>query len=211
MPLRAVPVVVRDAVGPIAAHDLAQDRGQVLAVVRPVDARDVQTRDHVRLAARIVREPVRMSAIKLFVRAVRVHAREYREAILARGARELAEQVAIAELARAAMKRHLRRVVSHDAARVEHDSLHARALPVRAPEIDVDALRVDLGEIGLAPAQRVFEPGTHAVRGAGDIRQRRRGYQARAAGLEDIAARNAQTENPSFVSGSVRTRCPIAA
>src|SRR5262249_52085173 len=122
------PAVVGEALGTVRGGDLAQDGGDVLAVVRSVDARDVELAVAEGLGLVAPREPVRMGLVALRPRPVRVHAREDRDTVLVRGLQELAEEVALAQELRAAVQRHPRGVVGHDAPRVDDDALGSRPL-----------------------------------------------------------------------------------
>ena len=65
---------------------------------------------------------------------------------LAASGHQLAEHVALAEPCTAAMKRDLRRVVCHAAARAEADRVGFRPLEVIEPELHVELARVVLDE-----------------------------------------------------------------
>ena len=69
------PTVIGDALGMGALDDLAQDVGQILVVVRAVDARDVLVGGAVGLAVGHAREPVGVGLIEILRGAVGVHAR----------------------------------------------------------------------------------------------------------------------------------------
>ena len=75
----------------VALDDLAQDRRDVLVVVRAVDATDEQAARFVRIARGIHGKPIRMRLVEFRVRAIRVHAGKHDEPIIVRGAAELAE------------------------------------------------------------------------------------------------------------------------
>ena len=93
-----------------------------------------------------------MRLVQLLARAIRVHPREDDDPVLPRGLQQLAEEIAIAKKLRAAMKRHLGRVVGDDAAGIDDDALRVGALPVLAPPRDVVARDVELGDVGLHPS-----------------------------------------------------------
>ena len=148
----ARPAVVGEAVGMRALDDLAQHVGQVLVVVRAVDAGDVLLGGAIRLAVRRRARTSPGCAWKKSVGgAVRVHPRHHEEPVVVRRLRQLAEEVAAVEELRAMVQRELARVVGDDAAGVDDDGLDLRALPVRAPPGDVVADGILLGDVGLAP------------------------------------------------------------
>jgi len=124
---QAAPAVVRKAFRMVASRDLAQDRRDVLAIVRAVDAGHVQIAVAVRLARGVAGEPVGMRLEHRGVGAVRVHPREHRDAVLVGGGDQLAKQVPLAEECRAPVERDLRLVVGHDATGVHDDALGVRA------------------------------------------------------------------------------------
>ena len=80
--------------------------------------------------ARSAREPVGMRLEEVLRGAIRVHPRHDEEAVVMRGFRQLAEQIAAVEELGAMVQREIARVVGDDTAGVDDDGLRARALPV---------------------------------------------------------------------------------
>src|SRR4029450_1391525 len=74
------------------------------------------------------------------------------------------KQIAIAEELGAMMERKLAGVVGDDAAGVDDDRLHLRALTVTPPPVDVVADRILFGDVGLTPEIRAAVPGRLATR-----------------------------------------------
>ena len=146
------PAIVGDALGVRPLDDLAQDAGDVLVVVRAIDARDVELARAVGLARVVDGEPVGVGSVEGLVGTVGVHAGEDEQAVLVGGLSQLAVEIAVPQTLRSMVKRELAGVVGHDAARVEDDPLHSCFSPVAPPPHDVVARRVDLGDIGLPPA-----------------------------------------------------------
>jgi hypothetical protein len=91
--------------------------------------------------------------------AVRVHPRHDEEPVGMRRVRQLAEQIASAEKLRLVVQRKPARIVGDDAAGVDDDRLHRRALPLPAPPRDVVADRIFLGDVRLSPAEGAAIPG----------------------------------------------------
>ncbi len=163
----------------------------MFTIVRSVDTRRVQGLfAAIWLPGGVSREPVRMGLQDFAARAVGVHSREHDDPVLARGLQNVPEEIAIAKKLRAAMKRHLCRVVGDDATRVDDDPLGAGALPLFSPEGDVVPRRVDLRDVRLHPAEGAAIPRLslgggglgdgrsrvrrHAQPGRADQRRRRR-------------------------------------
>src|SRR5207302_10541342 len=116
-----------------ALDDLAHDVWQVLVVVRAVHARDVAIVGAVWPALGVDRKPVWMLDEERRIGAVRVHASQNGQPVLARGRHDLAIEVAIAEGVRPVMQRVLTRVIGDDAASVDDDALDARPSPMLPP------------------------------------------------------------------------------
>ena len=139
--------------------DLAQDAGDVLVVVGAVDARDVQLARAIRPARAVDGEPVGVGSVEGLVSAVGVHAGEDEQAVLVGRPGQLAVEVPVAQGLCSMVERELAGVVGHDPARIENHPLDPRVPPVTPPPCDVVARRVDLGDIGLTPAQGSAIPG----------------------------------------------------
>ena len=158
-PVQSAPAIVGDPLGVRPLDDLAQDAGDVLVVVGAVDARDVQLASAIGLARAVDGEPVGVGSVEGLVGAVGVHAGEDEQAVLVGRLGQLAVEIAVPQGLRSMVERELAGVVGHDAAGVEDHPLDPRVSPVAPPPRDVVARRVDLGDIGLAPAQGSAIPG----------------------------------------------------
>src|ERR1039458_1343181 len=150
--LQAVPVVVRDSIRVRALDDFAEHGRKVFVVIRAVDARDVEAGVPIRLAAGAQGEPIRVSAIKVLMRANGIRAGEF------------AVKIAVTERGGAIMQRKLAGIIGNNAAGIDDDALNLRALPVLPPPGDVVSLRVNLCDVRLSPAQGAAIPREHAAR-----------------------------------------------
>ena len=155
---RALPGVVRDAVGMVGGQDLLQELRDVLRVVAGVHAGEEPAARGVRRAAAVPGEPVRPRVDEFLCGAVDVHARHDPQDHLPRGVGELPQEVPVLEVAGAVLQREAAGVVGDDAARVDDDALDVVLTPILLPEADVADLGVDLRQVGLAPAVRRFIP-----------------------------------------------------
>ena len=124
----------------------------MLIVIWAVDTRDEQLARLVRPARGIDGKPVRVCPVEFLVGAVRVHPGEDHELIFMRGAAQLAEQVASAQLLRRAVQRHPAGIVGDDSASINDDALGVGAFPLSAPPGDVIPGRIDLRDVRLTPA-----------------------------------------------------------
>jgi len=161
----AGPRVVGKAIGPVALDHLAQDGRDELFVERGVDARLIAPLRDARPALGIHKEPVGVLAIERLRGAVRVHARQHREALLARRSVDLAVQVAVAQVFGAIVQRQRAGVVGDDPAGVDDHPLCARAPPVIAPPLAVIVGGIQFIEVGLSPAAHGAVPGLCAAHG----------------------------------------------
>ena len=155
---RALPGVVRDAVGMVGGQDLLQELRDVLRVVAGVHAGEEPAARGVRRAAAVPGEPVRPRVDEFLCGAVDVHARHDPQAHLPRGVGELPQEVPVLEVAGAVLQREAAGVVGDNAARVDDDALDVVLTPILLPEFDVADLGVNLRQVGLAPAVRRFIP-----------------------------------------------------
>ncbi len=159
------PAIVGDSLGVRALDDLAENAGDVLFVVGTVDTGDVEIARSVRLARGVRGKPVGMGLVERFMGAVGVHPGEDGQSVVVRGLGQFSVEIPIAQERRAIVERVLAGVIGDDSAGVENHSLHAGAFPVPAPPVNVVSGRVDLGDVGLAPAERATVPGLGIVAG----------------------------------------------
>lgn len=145
------PAVVGEAIGMSALDDLAQDVWQIFVVICAVDAGDVLVRGAIRTSLEISREPVRMRREAVLGGAIRIHPRHHEDAVVVRGLRQFAEEVAVAQEFRAMVQRELAWVVRHDSAGIDDDRLHLRPFPIPAPPLNVVANRILFGDVRLTP------------------------------------------------------------
>lgn len=117
-----------------------------------LNAADEQLTRFVWSACGIHRKPVRMCPVAFLVGAVRVHPGEDHEPIFVRGAAQLAEQVAFAQLLRRAVQWHMAWIISHNTICVDDDTLGVGAFPLLAPPCDVVSDGIDLRDVRLPPA-----------------------------------------------------------
>ncbi len=96
---------------------------------------------------------------------------------------DFAVQVAAIQELGSMVQWELARVVGHNSAGVDDDALHSGAFPILAPPRDVVRRRIVLGDIGLAPPQRVSIPGARAGGSGG-------GGGRRECRLEKVASRH---------------------
>ena len=158
LPAGAGPTVVGKAFDVVARNDLAHDVEQILVVIRPIHAGHEAVLGLERLALAVGRHPVRMGIGEFTGDAVGIHAGKDDQANRAGGRDDVAEEIAVIEVLGLVLERELGGVVGDDAAGVDDDALHARAAPVIEPEGEVVSGRVDLGDVGLAPAEGAAIP-----------------------------------------------------
>src|ERR1017187_1401571 len=146
------------------------------------------------------REPIRMGAKEILGDAIGIHSRQNGQAVLMRGACELAIQIAAVEELRPVLQGELAGVVRHNPAGVDNHALNLGAFPVLPPPRDVVADGVAFGDSGLPPPARAPVPG-HAgprVRGGGG-RAGESGLQETASGghSHTVIQRTTRTDHSS--------------
>ena len=137
--------------------------GNVLLVVRTVDAGDVEIAGPVGLAGGVDGEPIGMRPVELLVRHGWNPCGPTRPGRPRGPPGQFAVKVAVAQRRPDGMQRELAGIVGEDAAGVDDDALGLGPFPMLPPPGDVVASRVDLGDVGLAPAIRAAIPGTVAT------------------------------------------------
>ncbi len=100
-----------------------------------------------------------MGLIESLVGAVRVHASKDEQAVFVGGLSQFAVEVPVPQSLGSMVQWKLAGVVGDNTARIENDPLHPRFSPVAPPPRDVVARGIDLGDVGLPPAQSSTIPG----------------------------------------------------
>ena len=153
------PTVVGDAFRMRTLDDLAQHLGQVLVVIRTVDAGGVLVGGAIGIAVGGAREPVGMGLIEVLGRSVGIHAGHHHQSVFVRSLRDFAIEIAAVQELRAVMQGEFAGVIGDDPACIDDDALHRGPFPVIPPPRNVVLDRILFGNVSLPPTKGAQVPG----------------------------------------------------